>query len=329
MANPTAGARSRALPPDAKAPSPRRRAALAAFTLTLAGILAAGSAASPWWYLSTASGGSTFLVEYLPGNDLRVASVGGGGTTSYAAAGVASIGSMYVSVLAAAVVLALLAWTLAGYGLGRATGRWGGPRTRRLARAALLAGIGLSLVLAVAVPVVQPALYNAANPKGVCSSGYAPGACSSFWGSSHGVANSTSWGAGLGWWLDVGVAVLFGLGLLLRTFATVATEDRARLRAASSRSASRARDRGPVRLVDLQRLAELKRESDRGGVPLEAFLEAKQRLLADAPGASTAAPDPRAPLPSEELALLRALRDDGALSQEEYELLERRVLLWV
>jgi len=80
---------------------------------------------------------------------------------------------------------------------------------------------------------------------------------------------------------------------------------------------------------DLEFLLELKARSDAGEVDAELFHDAKRRLLEAPPPDRSAAPSPRDPPPAEELALLDELRGVGALTDDEYALLERRILLWI
>lgn len=309
--------------------SPRAQIDLAAVACLVAGLLAVLSAFTPWWYATTSSLGTSSTALFYPGSNLYAGGGGGGGTTTYANSGLPSVGGLYLSVLAGAIALALLAWLVAGHSLGLARGKWSSLSVRRAARFALLAAVVLSAFLAFAVPVAQPALYRADNPAGSCSSAAPPGVCGSFWGTSSGPAGTSSWGAGLGWWLDLTSAVLLGLAVALGTVAVVPRPMPEVSPAGSRAGPVASAETSPLSLGELQRLAELKWLSDSGQVAPEAFLEAKRRLLRAAPSPGLAGPGPRTPLPSEELSILKSLHDSGALTDDEYHLLERRALLWI
>ena len=199
---------------ETPAKTPRRLAPVACL---LAGLLGAISAATPWWTTSTSSSGTSSMAEFYPGGDLYAGGGGGGGYTSYANAGIASIGDLYAVVLAGTIAIALVGWALTAFAIGRSRGRWGGPRYRRFVRPAHFVAVGVGVLLAVTVPVVQPELYRTANPGGACTSAAPPGACTSFWGTTHGVGATVLWGAGLGWWMDVAAAALLALALLFET----------------------------------------------------------------------------------------------------------------
>ena len=301
----------------------RRRLRWASVAALLAGLLATVSSVTPWWYLSTPTG----RVEYYPGTSVYVTGGGGGGLTTYANSGVASVGDLYLLVLAGAVAVAVLGWCLGGYGLARMIGRIAGGR--RLARVALLASIFLSVLLLAAVPFAQPALYAAANPARACTSAAPPGACTSFWGSSHGPTGSTVWGAGAGWWFLGASAILLLLALWLGTVAAVSSADLQRAREKEAEARRDVNRRAALSAYDLERLAELKALADAGTAPREKFLEEKRRLLAPLPAGRTEGPDPNSPLPARELELLKTLHEQGTLTDEEYAVLERRALLWI
>ena len=89
------------------------------------------------------------------------------------------------------------------------------------------------------------------------------------------------------------------------------------------------RRRSAVSTGDLEFLLELKVKSDAGEVDAELFHDAKRRLLEAPPPDRTAAPGPRDPPPAEELSLLDELREAGALTDDEYALLQRRIVLWI
>jgi len=190
-------------------PSRTRRRLRIAACLT-AGLLGTGAAYTPWWYSSTTTGtGST--VDFYPGTSFYAGGGGGGGTSSYFGYGLTWVGALYTLVLGGAIVVVLTSWVVAGYQLGASRGKW--DSGRRLARGALLGALLLGGALAIGVSVGQPALYRLDNPSGTCASAVPPGPCGSFWGASHGEI----WGAGLGWWLDLGAVALLAVAAALGT----------------------------------------------------------------------------------------------------------------
>jgi hypothetical protein len=301
---------------------------LAATACFLAGVVGGISAFSPWWFVTTSSTATSSSAYYYPGTDTTVVTDGGGGTTTYAAVHVPSVGDLCVLVLVGAIVLTLASFALAVYGLGYARGRWGTSRGRAAARRILLAAVLVGLLLVVVVPIAQPALFRTDDPMGACSGPSPLGECSAFWGASHAGGVATSWGGGFGWWLALSATVLLVGALLAGTVSATAP---ASPFASPSRAAPRRPpvERGPVLLAELERLSELKARSDRGEIPESEFLEAKRRLLAAAPRPGTEGPGAATPLPADELSALRQLRDAGALTEAEYETLERRALLWI
>lgn len=191
-----------------------RLLALAATVLVLAGFPAVVAAFAPWWYTSTSSAGTSSTAYFLPGSSIYAGGGGGGGFTSYAAYGAASVGVLYLVVLVGTVALALVCWSMGAYGLGAALRRWSVRPARRGAGAAVAVALGLATTLAVLVPVLQPVLFRSDNPSGACTASPAAGPCRSFWGTTHAGGESSVWGAGAGWWLDVASAVLVALALV-------------------------------------------------------------------------------------------------------------------
>lgn len=199
--------------PTPPSPTPERTRAgehrLPAGAALLGGILSAISAVTPWWYLSTTNS----RVEYLPGTTLQVTSAGGGGATSYASSGVASLGVLYELVLIGTVGIAVLAGALGGLGLARSTpSRW--PAYPRAAALGCTVSTAVGVLLLAGVAVGQPILYRAANPLGTCSGPSPPGACSSFWGSGPSAGGGSTWGAGAGWYLEFAAVVLMLLSFV-------------------------------------------------------------------------------------------------------------------
>lgn len=84
---------------------------------------------------------------------------------------------------------------------------------------------------------------------------------------------------------------------------------------------------GPIAMGDLQRLEHLAWLVDNREAEAEAYVEAKLALLNRPTPAELVGPVPNLPLPTDELSALERLRALGHLSDAEYELLERRVLL--
>lgn len=194
------------------APSTRRGRAIAEALLAVTGLVALASALSPWWYTRTTTGATSSVAEFYPGASFYAGGGGGGGTTTYAAYGLVRVGALYEGVLAVSLLLLALAWASVGAIVlsGRrpeASGLW-----LRRARRLTVLGVLLALAFLLVVPIGQPVLYRADDPGGSCSSGAGP--CASFWGASTG-ASSIAWGAGAGWWLDLGVTALFALGVVV------------------------------------------------------------------------------------------------------------------
>lgn len=325
-------------PPSSGRPrlSARAKSDLASTAGLLAALLVVVAAISPWWVLSSSGPGTTSTVAFYPGSQVATVTNGGGGTTTYAGIGVPSVGALYGGLVVGLALLAFLAAATAIHGFASVRGRWASPRLHRVARAGLLGAVLLALLLALAAPLAQPALYQHDNPANACSSATPPVACSSFWGSTSQGGVSTVWGAGFGWWSDV-VATGLLAAMLVFQVAVSAPSRPTPPTTAPPPVAPRPppeeerppKPTAPIAVADLRRLAELKWLSDAGQVAPTAFLEAKQRLLDAPPPAGQTGPDPRAPLPSEELSVLRSLHDSGVLTDAEYEVLERKVLLWI
>ncbi len=323
----------------------RPRARIRATTIAClgAGLVVLVGVLVPWWYLTTTSPGSTYTIDYYAGGSLRVSSSGGGGTTSYADAGVGSVGSLYGGVLAVGYALALLGLALGVYGFGRSFGWWGAVDRPRLLRWTLVGALGLTVALALVVPLLQPSLYHANDPAGVCTGANPPGPCYSFWGSSSASGATTDWGAGLGWFLALGGIVGFALALFVQFLPEAAPAPvprspiappptmppvpppRIDVRAA----APNAPPPPPLPIAQLRRLAQLKALSDSGQVPIEQFVQAKRELLDSPPPPRPGGRPPTKDLPADELALLESLRRSGALTNDEFDRLRRRALLGV
>lgn len=328
--------------PDAYGPVPsarrhplagRRRRGASASCLVLAGVLSGASAGLAWWYTTTATGATSSTAEFLPGSELAASGGGGGGRTSYASVGLGAVGGLYEAVLAVTLIVALLALAVGVFGWLRAVGRGGRGGGRRLAALLALAALLLSAALVIATPAAQPGLYRQANPSGSCSSSGGPGPCSSFWGTSGPAGNRTTWGAGAGWWASVAATVSLAAGLALgfsRARREEATEAPGET-APPGNLADPPRSLGspPVGLAELRRLEELHRSASDGPLAAEQFRLAKARLLERGPADSAPGPGARTPLPAAELEKLKELHAAGALSDGEYDLLRRRVLLWL
>lgn len=301
----------------------RRRRLFGAIGGLGAAALTALSALTPWWFTSTSTGATSSQALFYPGGSLYAGGGGSGGFTTYAAEGLGPVGALYVSVLVLAVVVALLA---AAAGLMLLVGRRS-PR-HALARIALVVAMVVGALLVIAVPAAQPDLYRAANPGGGCSTLGSPNVCDSFWGSMSAAGRSVSWGAGLGWWLDLAAVILLGLAIYLVASSEVLSPDGEASTVMEGLERASA-PRSPVALRDLRRLEELRALEEKGLVPHGTFEEAKRELIAAPVPSGASGPVSRAPLPSEELAVLRRLHERGALTDGEYETLERRVLLWL
>ena len=189
----------------------RRRQLVSSVALLVAGVVALSAALSPWWYTRTSSAGASSTAEFYPGGSFYAGGGGGGGTTTYAAYGLSLVGALYEGILAGSAVLTVLAWAGAGQGFLR-WARQSGPDRQGLAIPPLVAtGLSLAAGLLLVDPLAQPLLYRSDDPGGSCTVGSAAGPCSSFWGSVQSSGVSRVWGAGQGWWLDLGVVVLFAL----------------------------------------------------------------------------------------------------------------------
>ena len=186
----------------------------------VAGFVGAVSAFTPWWYTSTSSSGTSSTAYFYPGGNIYAGGGGGGGITSYVGYGLPSVGLLYAAVYVGTLALVAVSWVVAGYALGASRGKWGSVTGRRAARMALLAAIVVGALLAIALPTAQPSLYRADDPLGSCTSAAPPGPCGSFWGTAHAAGTTTVWGAGLGWWLDLALVVLFLTGLAPAAFAS-------------------------------------------------------------------------------------------------------------
>lgn len=195
-------------------PPPRltpRRLRLTAGADLLAGLLLLGSAATPWWYLLSASAGTSSNTEFYPGGSLYAGGGGGGGVVPYATVGLSALGSLYEFVLAVGLLLGLIALTLAGIGFARAAGRPIGSEGRRLVRLGGVAAFVIVAGAAAGVALAQPTLLHLYAPAGTCTAYAGGGPCSWFWGAGRAAGDTDTWGAGLGWWLDIAAAVLLGL----------------------------------------------------------------------------------------------------------------------
>ena len=179
----------------------------------LAGLLAGISALTPWWYTSAMGSATSSLAEFFPGANLYAGGGGGGGYVSYAGVGAGQLGNLYEAVLAGTIAVMLLSWAVAGLVLASARRR--GTSRLQIARWLAWAGLAVAVLLAALIPLLQPALLDVAGAKAACSAGTSSGPCSSFWGSTTVASTRYVWGAGAGWWLDLGAVILLALVVVL------------------------------------------------------------------------------------------------------------------
>ena len=196
-------------PPRADGGRSARAVRWACVAGVLGGLLSLAAPFVPWWYVTTNTG-TPSTAEFYPLGGIYASGGGGGGFTSFAAEGLGPIGTLYVAVAAVALGVAFLAFTVAGLGLARSSGRGVSARAALVARAGLAVALVAGVAAVVAVPLVQPSLFANANPRGTCSIPSSAGSCSSFWGTYHGTGVSTVWGAGAGWWSELLAAALLG-----------------------------------------------------------------------------------------------------------------------
>lgn len=131
----------------------------------------------------------------------------------------------------------------------------------------------------------------------------------------------SGWSAGGRWnrfeslvlWPALGVAAFWG-----RPKATAA---------APTASATEAASQGPVSMSDLQLLEHLAWQVDSGEAEAEQFVEAKLALLSKPTPEDLVGPIAHLALPTDELSSLERLHASSHLTDPEYEVLRRRVIL--
>jgi hypothetical protein len=212
-------------------------------------VLVIGSLASPWWQISTTSGGNRDSISFLPGSMYNVtcaAQCGGfsAGSFPYSVL-MGSLGGLYEGILvllAVSAVLTGLAALMAGL---NALGWRGAASTRFWVY--LCSGIAALVQLGALIWAAagQPGAFPAGSGFGAGASGSASPS-SSFWGTN----NAGSWGAGIGWYLALAsvllILVTIVLTMILSRTSLPVTEPRTRTATAPTLTASRGYTPPPI-----------------------------------------------------------------------------------
>jgi len=181
----------------------------AAAIALVAGICSGISAFSAWWTLS-ASGTYSGTINFLPGDSLKGAFSGSSSTQTYASNGIGQVGALYEGVLAMTIVVMAIAFIAGIIGVILAVAKSRSQSTSRAFLGLSTVVIVVSLVAVLLVALAQPSII-AQHPAGSCG-GY-PGVktpCNSFWGSVSGNGETVTWGADVGWYLEI-VALVLGI----------------------------------------------------------------------------------------------------------------------
>lgn len=186
-------------------------------------IVAGLSSTSPWWTESLSGQQASGSIHFLPGGSYTV--VANGTTTSftYDSDNIGNVGSLYQTVLAAAIVAAVLALVAAFLSLLAAMGRIRNPARHATVRNVLVAVAAISVFVAIALPTLQPTLFqNAVGQTTICTGipGGGGSPCNSFWGSASGSGEAVSWGADQGWYLALTTVFLAVAGSVLWRWST-------------------------------------------------------------------------------------------------------------
>jgi hypothetical protein len=180
-----------------------------------AGILSGLSALSPWWTLSGSGGGvGSLSIGFLPGGSFSASDNGTTASFSYASQGVGQIGALYEGILALTVLIMLISFVVGGLGLLRTfkgNRQGGGMDSVQVWAVCVLI---LAVVAILVVPLAQPGVI-AMHPAGLCASQSGlKTPCNSFWGSVSANGATLSWGADLGWYLEIATVAILIAALL-------------------------------------------------------------------------------------------------------------------
>lgn len=182
---------------------------LTASTLAIvAGIVTGVSMLTAWWSASLATADGVLTVSFLPGDSLTASGQGYSGSATYSSLGWGQVGGLYEGILAFGIVAMILSFIGGVLGLLWSFGKLRGPSKGYSAQMLMVGVVIVSLAIVVLVPVVQPATLSN-NSNGTCQASAGSGSpCSSFWGSVTDPNGTSTWGADVGWYLEVGAIVL-------------------------------------------------------------------------------------------------------------------------
>ncbi len=179
------------------------------------GVLGGVSAVLPWWTFTAKSGGISVALSLLPGSSFTATENQTTVSYTYAAQSLNSVGYLYEGVLAFALATLALGILTGVFGLLGVFGRYGSTDRGRAARNWAVTGACVSVIAVVLLVAVQPYAISR-GPDGLCPSGGGlTSPCNSFWGSQSVSAASISWGAAIGWYLELGAVIALTAGLVL------------------------------------------------------------------------------------------------------------------
>ncbi len=180
-----------------------------------AGILSGLSALSPWWTLSGSGGGvGSVSIGFLPGGSFSASDNGTTASFSYASQGIGQIGALYEGILALTVLIMLISFVVGGLGLLRSFKGNRNSAGMDSVQVWAVCVLVLAVVAVLVIPLAQPGVF-AMHPAGLCAgqSGLKT-PCNSFWGSVSANGATLSWGADVGWYLEIAAFAVLIAALL-------------------------------------------------------------------------------------------------------------------
>lgn len=199
------------------AESHRRAHRIAASSLLLiAAVLLTISILVPWWSITVSSGGTSATVNFLPGSEYSGTGTYDGVTftsaNTYTSANLSQVGRLYEAVLGMGIVAAIAAFLSGAVGFA---GAFGSRRPGGAATDLALLSLAFALILPFLVVAIQPWAFTSDTNSSGSSCGGGSNPCNSFWGNVSSGGVTGTWGAGLGWYIDLAALVLLAIGFWL------------------------------------------------------------------------------------------------------------------